>query len=79
MTGIQTLKSLGNTSVGCPLTTKSLELSFLRLLSRSSRASKRNLHRHKREHKLPCGVFPVCSDQHLWFVSMKSGPRKEQR
>lgn len=40
---IRTLKSLGNTSVGWPRTTKSLEFSFLRLVSKSSRDSSKNL------------------------------------
>lgn len=44
--GVPTLKSLGKTSVGCPLTTNNLELSFFRLLSRSSRASSKNLCAH---------------------------------
>lgn len=40
-----TLKSLGKTSVGCPRTTNKRELSFLKLLSRSSRDWSRNLQR----------------------------------
>lgn len=40
-----TLKSLGKTSVGCPRTTNKRELSFLKLLSRSSRDWRRKLQR----------------------------------
>lgn len=80
-TGIQTFKSLGKTSVGCPLTTNNLELSFFRLLSRSSRASSRNLHTdtHKgnvisKKYDIPTSQQDVQLWWHWLFFSTEIGP-----
>lgn len=61
-----TLKSLGKTSVGCPRTTNRRELSFLKLLSRSSRDWSRNLQRSKKSsYHWPDWLQPKTSEEAL--------------